>query len=70
MHISYKSRYRYFCSQFVADILKNSKAAYLKKDSELYMPKDFRNLQGVSVRFQGDLQGMLRQFHILPPLPT
>lgn len=70
MHISYKSRYHYFCSQFVADILKNSKAAYLKKDSELYMPKDFRNLQGVSVRFQGDLQGMLRQFHILPPLPT
>lgn len=68
LHISYKGKNHYFCSQFVAEILKYSKVAYLKKDSELYLPKDFRNLQGVSVRFQGDLKGMLKQFHILPPL--
>lgn len=69
MHIPYKGKNHYFCSQFVAEILKYSKAACLQKDSALYLPKDFQNLRGIKVRFRGNLLGMLRQFHI-EPLPA
>lgn len=63
-HISFGRQNYYFCSQFVAEVLKYSGAAYLKKDSELYLPCDFRNLQGVRKKFQGDLTGMVEQFNI------
>ena len=63
-HISLGHRNHYFCSQFVAEVLQYSRAAYLKKDSTLYLPGDFRNLQGVRKIFQGDLNGMLEQFYV------
>lgn len=65
-HIPYRRRYRYFCSHFVADVLKYSLAAKLKKKSSLYLPNDLRKLDGMNRIFQGDLQGYLNQYKILP----
>lgn len=66
-HIPYKKKFNYFCSQFVAEVLKHSKAAILKKDSALYMPGDLRKLPGLRLNFQGNMKGLLRRFS---PLPT
>lgn len=41
-HIRYKRSDRYFCSQFVADLLIRSGAVRLKKIAELYLPNQFR----------------------------
>ncbi len=38
LHISHKFQYRYFCSQFVAEILNNAGAVKLRKASSLYLP--------------------------------
>ena len=68
LHITYRRRYCYFCSQFVADILKHAQAARLKKDSALYHPGDFKSLPGMRLHFQGDMQSMLHHFHLSPSL--
>lgn len=39
--IPYKRDYHYFCSQFVASLLKNSNAIRLKRNENLYMPNHF-----------------------------
>lgn len=65
-HIPCRIKNHYFCSQFVAEVLNDGKAACLQKDSALYLPKDFRKLQGVKVKFQGNLQSMINRFGILP----
>ena len=49
----------YFCSQFVAESLMKSRAARLKKDSCLYLPRDFSKIPGVQLRFQGNLKSLL-----------
>jgi hypothetical protein len=38
MHIPYKFKNRYFCSQFVAEILEHAGAVRLKKKNTLYLP--------------------------------
>lgn len=55
LHIPFRRRYRYFCSQFVADILKHSRALRLSKDSALYLPDDLKALPGASLCFEGSL---------------
>lgn len=55
LHIPFKRRYRYFCSQFVAEILHHSRAVYLEKNSALYLPDDFQALSGSALCFEGDL---------------
>lgn len=42
LQISYKWNNRYFCSQFVAEMLHRSGAIQLQKESELYLPNQFR----------------------------
>lgn len=64
-HISYRRKDHFFCSQFVAEILKYGGAAYLKKDSELYFPKDLSKLNGIRKIFQGDLMGMAKQYRLM-----
>lgn len=59
LRIPFRRKYHYFCSQFVAEILKNTQAAQLKKDSTLYYPGDFRKMPGMRLRFQGNLLGMM-----------
>ena len=68
VRIPYRRKHCYFCSQFVADILKQAQAARLKKDSALYHPGDFRSLPGMRLHFQGDLQSMLQHFCLAPRL--
>lgn len=53
---------RYFCSQFVAEVLHRSKAATLKKNTALYLPKDLHRLQDLKMIFQGDLLRMSKMF--------
>lgn len=66
LHIPYKRRYCYFCSQFVADVLEHGKAVPLKKDSALYLPGDFRKLPGMRLHFQGNLLSMINHFGLSP----
>ena len=57
--IPFHRKNHYFCSQFVAEILKDAKAAELVKDSTLYYPGDFRRMPGMRLHFQGNLRGMM-----------
>lgn len=66
LRIPYKQEGRYFCSQFVAEVLGRGRAARLKKDSTLYLPRDFAKLQGVQMRFQGNLLHMKEHFARMP----
>lgn len=61
-HVPCKRRYHYFCSQFVATVLEQTKATKLRKSSALYFPKDFRRLKGVRLCFQGNLLSMTKKF--------
>lgn len=58
-HIPYKRRFKYFCSQFVAEVLNRSRAVRLHKKSNLYFPDDLRRLPGMKLDFQGNLKGLL-----------
>lgn len=53
---------RYFCSQFVAEVLQRSNAAKLKKNTSLYLPKDLHRLQSLKMVFQGDLLRMSKLY--------
>ena len=64
LRIPFRRKYHYFCSQFVAEILKNAQAAQLKKDATLYHPGDFRKMPGMRLHFQGNLRGFMGQFAI------
>ncbi len=59
MHIPYKRQYKYFCSHFVAEVLGESRAVTLDKDSTLYFPHDLHTLPGLKLDFQGNMQGLL-----------
>lgn len=58
-HIPYKKRFKYFCSQFVAEVLQLSCAVTLQRDSNLYFPDDLRRLPGMKLDYQGNLRGLL-----------
>lgn len=62
--IRHKRQDRYFCSQFVAEILKETRAAHLKKDPSLCMPKDLSRLPSNNLIFQGTLPEMIHSFGI------
>ena len=57
-------RHHYFCSNFVAVVLKRSGAVRLKKSSANYLPRDFRHLPEMTLRFQGDYRSMLEHFRV------
>ncbi|MBP3580266.1 MAG: hypothetical protein J6K12_03340 [Clostridia bacterium] len=52
--IPYKKNYSFFCSQFVADILRRTKAAKIRKDSGMYFPEDLKRIDGLKLRFVGN----------------
>jgi hypothetical protein len=51
MHIPFKFKNRYFCSQFVAEILEHAGAVRLKKKNTLYLPHQL--LDGMEFLFPG-----------------
>ncbi len=65
--IPFPRRRRYFCSQFVADLLARSGAVALPKPVHLMRPVDFAFLYGARVVYMGTV-GELLTLHI-PALP-
>lgn len=59
-------RNRYYCSQFIADVLKESEVLQSKRNSARYFPKDFRKIAGGNMIFKGNLLGYVQKF-ALPP---
>ena len=66
LHIPSRFKNRYFCSQFVAHILKRSQAARLKKPCTLYFAKDFRRHQQLKMVYRGDLLRYVGKFGARP----
>ncbi len=66
LKIPYQRSRHFFCSQFVADILKKSKAAKLEKASTLFLPRDFLDIPGIKLLFRGNLTGLRKRFSALP----
>lgn len=52
----------FFCSHFVAHVLKKSSAVTIKKNTALYFPRDFKKMSGLNLRFQGNLKGFANKF--------
>lgn len=67
-NVKYHKNRSYFCSHFVAEVLKRSKAVNLKKDTSLYFPKDLKKVDGLKLGFTGNLRGMINHFGIVPSL--
>jgi inositol transport system substrate-binding protein len=55
----------YYCSQFVAEILKNSGAAKLEKWAPYYLPHHLRALAETKFKFEGNLREYLYAYGIL-----
>ncbi|MCH5317061.1 MAG: hypothetical protein J1E05_03725 [Eubacterium sp.] len=58
-------RNKYYCSQFIADVLKKSKILKSKRNSARFFPKDFGKLPGMTMIFKGDILGYVQKFHLL-----
>ena len=55
LHIRWKRRRHYFCSQFVSEVLEKSGAMELPKDSTLMHPSDYTRLPGLECLYTGPL---------------
>jgi len=59
IRIVYPRKRRYFCSQFVSDVLEQTKAVPLEKHSALYLPDDFMNMNSLNLCFTGNLSQLV-----------
>lgn len=66
MRIPFPRRNHYFCSQYVAEVLRRSQAAPIRKPLTLYKPGDFGRLPGTRLHFQGNLKEFLGHFALTP----
>ena len=55
LRIPYHSAGKYFCSEFVADILERNGAISLSKPASLMRPNDFTRTEGLELIFKGTL---------------
>lgn len=55
LHIRWQRRRHYFCSQFVSEVLEQSGALALPKDSTLMHPSDYTRLPGLECLYTGPL---------------
>ena len=62
LRIPHKRKNKYFCSQFVAEVLKDSQCAIISKHPSLYMPKDISKLPQKHLVFKGTLPDMVKKF--------
>lgn len=67
LRIPFKRKDNYFCSQFVAEILKRAEVAKLKKFTVLYLPGDLSKLSEIKLVFEGNLQSFITHFGIQQP---
>ena len=56
--IRHKFEGRYFCSQFVSEVLHECEVMPTRKHSSLFMPRDFSRQQELHLVFQGMLTGL------------
>lgn len=56
--IRWERKNKYFCSQFVAEILTRSGAVKLPKDACLMRPLDYAKLDGIEKVFEGTISGL------------
>jgi len=61
MRISYHSKKRYFCSQFVCEILQQAQAIRLNRQTNLYLPDDFIEMNELELVYAGFLSGLVKQ---------
>ena len=67
LHIPYKrNRFGFFCTQFVADILRHSGAVKLTHKSTRYFSEDLKGLPGMKLYYQGNLGSLMEQFGLEP----
>lgn len=64
--IVYPRKQRYFCSQFVCEILEQIRAVPLAKHSALYLPDDFMKMDGLDLCFSGLLSQLVNVSKSLP----
>ena len=56
MKISHKRKARFFCSQFVAELLKRAGAVQLPKDPHMMRPADLQGLPELELIYEGPLR--------------
>lgn len=61
-HIPFVKRNQYFCSHFVAHILKNAGAVPLHRFSTLYFPEDFRRIRGIRLLHSGNMESLIQKY--------
>lgn len=66
MRISMKKKNRYFCSQFVAEILEYAKVLNLGKHSSLFLPDDFQRISELHLVFKGTLKNLMNAGSLIP----
>ena len=62
LKIPHKRKNKYFCSQFVAEVLHRCEVLKLKKNSSLYFPKDFLKHKELKLVFQGNHLGFVEKY--------
>ena len=62
LRLPFRKKNHYFCSQFVAEVLTHCRALRLKKDTSVYLPKDFSRNKDLRMVFRGDLLQMAQTF--------
>lgn len=65
-HMPIIRRNRYYCSQFIADVLKESEVLQSTRNSARYFPKDFGKLAGANMVYKGNLLGYVYRYNLLP----
>ena len=58
LHIRWRRRRHYFCSQFVGEVLEKSGALELPEHSTLMHPNDYTTLQDLHCVYEGRLSGL------------
>ncbi|MBE5934622.1 MAG: hypothetical protein E7262_02375 [Lachnospiraceae bacterium] len=60
-NIAYNRKKNYFCSQFVSEVLKRSRAIKLPKEVSLMRPSDYMELPELALLFRGKLNDFIRK---------
>ena len=59
LNISFPRRRRYFCSQFIGEILDKANALRLPKEPSLMRPSDYANHPDLQCMYEGDMSGLI-----------
>ncbi len=69
LNISFSRRRRFFCSEFIGEVLDKSHALDLPKEPSLMRPSDYANHPDLFCRYEGDVSGLLEKL-CTPSLQT